>query len=226
MAATQKIRIRLKGYDHTLVDQSAERIVETAKRSGAKVSGPIPLPTKKEIVTILRAVYKYKDSREQFEMRTHKTVDAYGAENADETVYTYSLIAYDTQTDKVLTQKDLGNWDRECHGISNGETILLVRVDSMTQNTLLTLNTETLELEPHSEIPGQVQDVFGPYCCYDGDFAGTELGGTYLGWYVRNMDTGEAVHYDNDYYFCGFTEAGFLSRSNVSGSDPALVPYP
>lgn len=156
----------------------------------------------------------------------HKTVDAYGAENADETVYTYSLIAYDTQTDKVLTQKDLGNWDRECHGISNGETILLVRVDSMTQNTLLTLNTETLELEPYAEIPGQVQDVFGPYCCYDGDFAGTELGGTYLGWYVRNMDTGEAVHYDNDYYFCGFTEAGFLSRSNVSGSDPALVPYP
>ena len=70
MAATQKIRIRLKGYDHTLVDQSAEKIVETAKRSGAKVSGPIPLPTKKEIVTILRAVHKYKDSREQFE--THK----------------------------------------------------------------------------------------------------------------------------------------------------------
>ena len=72
MAATQKIRIRLKGYDHSLVDQSAEEIVETAKRTGAKVSGPIPLPTKKEIVTILRAVHKYKDSREQFEMRTHK----------------------------------------------------------------------------------------------------------------------------------------------------------
>ena len=72
MAATQKIRIRLKGYDHVLVDQSAEKIVETAKRTGAKVSGPIPLPTKKEIVTILRAVHKYKDSREQFEMRTHK----------------------------------------------------------------------------------------------------------------------------------------------------------
>lgn len=72
MAATQKIRIRLKGYDHVLVDQSAEKIVETAKRTGAKVSGPIPLPTKKEIVTILRAVHKYKYSREQFEMRTHK----------------------------------------------------------------------------------------------------------------------------------------------------------
>lgn len=72
MAATQKIRIRLKSYDHSLVDQSAEKIVETAKRTGAKVSGPIPLPTKKEIVTILRAVHKYKDSREQFEMRTHK----------------------------------------------------------------------------------------------------------------------------------------------------------
>ena len=72
MAAKQKIRIRLKGYDHTLVDQSSEKIVETAKRTGAKVSGPIPLPTKKEIITILRAVHKYKDSREQFEMRTHK----------------------------------------------------------------------------------------------------------------------------------------------------------
>ena len=74
MAATQKIRIRLKGYDHVLVDQSAEKIVETAKRTGAKVSGPIPLPTKKEVVTILRAVHKYKDSREQFEMRTHKSL--------------------------------------------------------------------------------------------------------------------------------------------------------
>ena len=72
MAATQTIRIRLKAYDHTLLDQSAEKIVDTAKRTGAKVSGPIPLPTKKEVVTILRAVHKYKDSREQFEMRTHK----------------------------------------------------------------------------------------------------------------------------------------------------------
>ncbi|HBL81507.1 MULTISPECIES: 30S ribosomal protein S10 [Congzhengia] len=70
--ASQKMRIRLKSYDHVLLDQSAEKIVETARRNGAKVSGPIPLPTKKEIVTILRAVHKYKDSREQFEMRTHK----------------------------------------------------------------------------------------------------------------------------------------------------------
>ena len=68
----EKIRIRLKAYDHMLVDQTAEKIVETAKRTGAKVSGPIPLPTEKEIVTILRAVHKYKDSREQFERRTHK----------------------------------------------------------------------------------------------------------------------------------------------------------
>ena len=72
MAVKEKIRIRLKGYDHTLVDQSAEKIVETAKRTGAKVSGPVPLPTEREIVTILRAVHKYKDSREQFEQRTHK----------------------------------------------------------------------------------------------------------------------------------------------------------
>ena len=72
--AVQKemIRIRLKAYDHQLIDQSAEKIVETAKRTGAEVSGPIPLPTKKEVVTILRSPHKYKDSREQFERRTHK----------------------------------------------------------------------------------------------------------------------------------------------------------
>ncbi|MBR2952721.1 MAG: 30S ribosomal protein S10 [Clostridia bacterium] len=72
MAANEKIRVRLKSYDHTLVDAAAEKIVEIAKRNGSAVSGPIPLPTEKEIVTILRAVHKYKDSREQFEMRTHK----------------------------------------------------------------------------------------------------------------------------------------------------------
>ena len=70
--ASQKIRIKLKAYEHHLIDQSAERIVDTAKRTGARVSGPIPLPTEREIVTILRAPHKYKDSREQFEMRTHK----------------------------------------------------------------------------------------------------------------------------------------------------------
>ena len=72
MAKNVKIRIRLKGYDHNVVDQASELIVETAKRTGAKVSGPIPLPTEKEIITILRAPHKYKDSREQFEQRTHK----------------------------------------------------------------------------------------------------------------------------------------------------------
>ena len=72
MATNEKIRVKLKSYDHTLVDAAAEKIVEIAKRNGCAVSGPIPLPTEKEIVTILRAVHKYKDSREQFEMRTHK----------------------------------------------------------------------------------------------------------------------------------------------------------
>ena len=70
--ASQKIRIKLKAYEHTLIDQSAARIVETAKRTGSRVSGPTPLPTEKEIVTILRSPHKHKDSREQFEMRTHK----------------------------------------------------------------------------------------------------------------------------------------------------------
>jgi small subunit ribosomal protein S10 len=70
--AKQKIRIRLKAYDHRVLDQSAVKIVDTAKRTGASVSGPIPLPTEKAVYTILRAVHKYKDSREQFEMRTHK----------------------------------------------------------------------------------------------------------------------------------------------------------
>ena len=70
--ANQKIRITLKAYDHQLIDQSAKKIIETAAKTGAEVSGPVPLPTKKEVVTILRAVHKYKDSREQFEQRTHK----------------------------------------------------------------------------------------------------------------------------------------------------------
>ena len=72
MASQKVMRITLKAYDHKLIDYSAGKIVETVKKSGAKVSGPVPLPTKKEVVTILRAVHKYKDSREQFEQRTHK----------------------------------------------------------------------------------------------------------------------------------------------------------
>ena len=72
MAVKEKIRVRLKSYDHTLIDAAAEKVVETAKRNGAVVSGPVPLPTEKEIITILRAVHKYKDSREQFEQSTHK----------------------------------------------------------------------------------------------------------------------------------------------------------
>ena len=71
---SEKIRIRLKAYDYVVLDQSAEKIVDTAKRTGAQVSGPIPLPTKKEVVTILRSPHKHKDAREQFEMRTHKRV--------------------------------------------------------------------------------------------------------------------------------------------------------
>ena len=72
MAVNEKIRVRLKSYEHSLVDQAAEKIVDIAKRNGAEVSGPVPLPTEKEIITILRATHKYKDSREQFERRTHK----------------------------------------------------------------------------------------------------------------------------------------------------------
>lgn len=72
VAVNEKLRIKLKGYDHTLVDASAAKIVEAAKKTGARVSGPIPLPTQKEVVTILRSVHKDKDSREQFEQRTHK----------------------------------------------------------------------------------------------------------------------------------------------------------
>lgn len=70
--AKQKLRIKLKSYDYQLLDQSAQKIVDTARRTGSQVSGPIPLPTEKEVVTILRAVHKYKDAREQFELRTHK----------------------------------------------------------------------------------------------------------------------------------------------------------
>ena len=76
--ATQKMRITLKAFDHNLIDASCERIVEAAKKAGAKVSGPIPMPTEKEVVTILRSPHKHKDSREQFEIRTHKRlIDIY-----------------------------------------------------------------------------------------------------------------------------------------------------
>lgn len=71
---TKKMRIRLKAYDHVLLEQTAMKIVEVAKKTGSEVSGPIPLPTRKEIITILRSPHKHKDSREQFEMRTHKRV--------------------------------------------------------------------------------------------------------------------------------------------------------
>jgi len=72
--ATQKIRVKLKAFDHSLIDVASKRIADTALRFGAKISGPIPLPTEKEVVTILRSPHKDKDSREQFEMRTHKRI--------------------------------------------------------------------------------------------------------------------------------------------------------
>ena len=72
MAATQKIRIRLKAYDHEVIDQSARKIVDTATRTGAKVAGPVPLPTERSIYCVIRSPHKDKDSREHFEMRTHK----------------------------------------------------------------------------------------------------------------------------------------------------------
>lgn len=72
VAVKEKVRVKVKGYDHTVVDAASAKIVETAKRTGSRVAGPVPLPTDKEVVTILRAVHKYKDSREQFEQRTHK----------------------------------------------------------------------------------------------------------------------------------------------------------
>ena len=74
MAKSNKIRIKLKAYDHKILDASSLKIIEAAKATGAKVVGPVPLPTEKQVYTILRAVHKYKDSREQFEMRTHKRV--------------------------------------------------------------------------------------------------------------------------------------------------------
>ena len=95
MANAEKIRIRLKAYDHSLIDQASEKTVEAAKRTGAKVSGPIPLPTEREVITIPRAVHKYKDSREQFERRTHKRlIDIMNAgKNTVETLMTLDLPA-------------------------------------------------------------------------------------------------------------------------------------
>ena len=80
--ANQKLRIKIKAYDHKLLDESAESIIDAVQRTGASYSGPIPLPTEKEIVTILRSPHKYKDSREQFEQRTHKRlIDVYTSNN-------------------------------------------------------------------------------------------------------------------------------------------------
>ena len=109
MAVKEKIRIRLKGYDHQLVDQSAERIVATAKRTGARVSGPVPLPTQKQVVTILRAVHKYKDSREQFEMRTHKRlIDV--LRPTDKTSAAFEKLEIPAGVDVVMEVKE----DRNC----------------------------------------------------------------------------------------------------------------
>lgn len=80
--ATQKMRIKLRAYEHTLIDEACKRIIETAGKNGAKVSGPIPLPTDREVVTIIRSPHKYKDSREQFESKTHKRlIDIYNPTN-------------------------------------------------------------------------------------------------------------------------------------------------
>ena len=92
--ATQKIRIKLQSYDHNLIDLAAERIIETATKAGSKIAGPIPLPTNKEVVTIIRAPHKDKDSREQFEMRTHKRViDVYTSAKAIDSLMKLDLPA-------------------------------------------------------------------------------------------------------------------------------------
>ena len=119
--ASQVMRITLKAYDHQLIDQSAGKIIETVKKAGAKVSGPVPLPTKKEVVTILRAVHKYKDSREQFEQRTHKrlidivtpsqkTVDALSRLEMPAGVY----IDIKMKTKQFLTKISNGNFAPVC----------------------------------------------------------------------------------------------------------------
>ena len=124
--ASQVMRITLKAYDHQLIDQSAGKIIETVKKTGAKVSGPVPLPTKKEVVTILRAVHKYKDSREQFEQRTHKrlidivtpsqkTVDALSRLEMPAGVY----IDIKMKTKQFLTKISNGNFAPVCRLIEN-----------------------------------------------------------------------------------------------------------
>ena len=109
--ASQKIRITLKAYDHQLIDQSAQRIVDTAKRSGASVSGPIPMPTRKEIITILRATHKYKDAREQFEQRTHKRlIDILNP--SDKTVDALMKLDLPAGVDIKVALKQYGRTDR------------------------------------------------------------------------------------------------------------------
>lgn len=161
-----------------------------------------------------------------------QTVEEYDEEDADETVYTYDLVVYDTTEDKekVLNEKPLEGWTNGGFAIPNGDTLLFVRNDSMTQDTLLKLNTDTLEFEEFAVVPGNVQDVSGRYCWYYGDFEGDEHGGTYHAWYVENLDTGASVRYPSssmDNVFVGFAENGFLYREYGDGEGVIrLVPYP
>lgn len=160
-----------------------------------------------------------------------RTVEEYDEENADETVYTYELVVYDTTEDKekVLKEKTLEGWTEWGFAIPNGDTLLFVRNDSMTQDTLLKLNTDTLEFEEYAEVPGNVQWVSGHYCYYWGDFVGDENSGTYENWYVENLETGASVHYPGYMgpSFVGFADSGFLCREyNNDGGEIRLVPYP
>lgn len=158
-----------------------------------------------------------------------KTVEEYGEENANETVFTYELVAYDTETNKVLQRKSLESWNGESFAISDRDTMYFVRMDSWRENTLLKLNTDTLEFEEFSVIPGYVRGVSGKYCWYLGDFVGDENSGTHESWYVENMETGASVHYPSSMgtSFVGFADSGFLYREyNDDGGQVRLVPYP
>ena len=134
--ANQKIRITLKAYDHQLIDQSAQRIVDTAKRSGAQVSGPIPMPTRKEVVTILRATHKFKDSREQFEQRSHNILMGTGNTKSDGTSWIPFQRMSKTRTDiKKLTTISVPQ---------------MITSDRTNEAIMLRLNTETSKrLEHH-----------------------------------------------------------------------------
>lgn len=153
-----------------------------------------------------------------------RTVAEYGDEVYESKII-YELLAFNPETQTILNRRTLENWDNSGSLLSDGNEIYIVYNEEFRKNVIYRLDTTTLEDEAYAEIPGAIEEIYGSYCFYQGDFQGSELGGTYLGWYVMNLDTGETVGESREEIkFAGYTEDGIL----VVNKDDTLqiVPYP